>query len=154
MTLERPTKTDEAQISDDAEAQPTEARPLALPGSEQARTVAHQSPNRIPPERWERIDYLFHEALATEAFKRAEFLAAACSDDDSLRLEVESLISSHEETEDFIEAPPGDIAAEMLKANEAAFAPGEQIENYRIVRQLGAGGMGEVYLADDTRLNR
>lgn len=108
----------------------------------------------MTPERWQQIDELFHAALACEPSQRMQLLANACGGDESLRLEVETLISFHEDTQSFIETPAGDVAAEMLWTQESLYEPGQQIGNYKIVRQLGSGGMGVVFLADDIRLNR
>ena len=108
----------------------------------------------MTPERWLQIKELFHEALAYEPAQREEFLEAKCAGDMPLRTEVESLLSSLEEDESFIEAPVGDLAAELLGTHRPTYEPGHQIQNYRIERQIGSGGMGEVYLAEDTKLNR
>ena len=106
------------------------------------------------PERWQQIDQLFHSALEREPGARAAFLAQACTGDEALRLEVESLIGSHEQSDSFIEAPAADLAAGLLAGKESELTAGQAIGPYRIVSLLGKGGMGEVYLTQDVRLGR
>ncbi len=108
----------------------------------------------MQPERWQQIDQLFHLALAQEANGRARFLAEECVGDDSLRTEVEALIASHEQAQSFIENPASDLAAEILAKGEHGLIAGQALGPYKIVSTLGTGGMGEVYLAQDTRLRR
>ena len=108
----------------------------------------------MTPERWQQIDQLFHSALERAPQERALFITEACAGDEALKREVESLVKSHERAESFIEQPASDVAAELLAGGRVKLAIGEQIGHYTIMAQLGVGGMGEVYLAQDMRLGR
>ena len=104
------------------------------------------------PERWQKIDQLFHLALEQEPHRRTGFLEQECSGDESLRSEVEALISSHEEPSNFIETLVADVAAGLL--TDATLSPGTNVAHYNVISLLGKGGMGQVFLAEDTRLHR
>lgn len=101
-------------------------------------------------ERWKQIDEIFHAVLDREPSARAAFLAEACKGDDILRAEVEGLLASHEKKSCLFENP-ADLAAELLDTQDAYKG---KIAHYQILKRIGKGGMGEVYLAEDTRLNR
>src|SRR2546423_15492173 len=108
----------------------------------------------MTPEHWQQVKALFHSALALAAADRRFFLREACSGDEALRGEVESLIRAHEQTGSFIDSPAYQAAAETFGADRAQLKAGARIAQYEVISLLGAGGMGEVYLAQDTRLGR
>jgi len=107
----------------------------------------------MTPERWQQVKEVFHSALQHEPAQRSVFLSNACAGDESLRQEVESLISSHEKGGSFIDSPAYEAAAEAL-TNNPELKVGQIIGHYEVLSTLGKGGMGEVYLAQDTKLSR
>ncbi|HEV8612423.1 MAG TPA: protein kinase, partial [Gemmatimonadales bacterium] len=108
----------------------------------------------MKPERWQRIDELYHAALELEAARRAVFLEEACAGDEKLRREVESLLASHAQAESFMAAPALEVAAASLAEEVVESLVGRQLGCYQVLSLLGAGGMGEVYRARDTKLGR
>jgi eukaryotic-like serine/threonine-protein kinase len=109
----------------------------------------------LTPERWQEVERLYHAALERGEEERAAFLTGACGGDEELRREVESLLEHEAEAEHFIDSPALEAAAKLMaREPAAALDPGQTVNQYEIVSALGAGGMGEVYLAKDTRLQR
>ena len=108
----------------------------------------------MTPERYQRIGQLFDAALERAPEERAAFLKQAGEDDTELRLEVEKLLAHQVESNEFLSRPALDVAAALLAQNQTPSVIGRQLSHYQIRSRLGAGGMGEVYLARDTRLDR
>jgi Tol biopolymer transport system component/tRNA A-37 threonylcarbamoyl transferase component Bud32 len=108
----------------------------------------------LTPERWKQIDDLVQAALERAPEDRATFLERACRGDQDLRREVESLLVYDKGYSEFINALPDDVIAEMIAAEPGQSMTGRTLGHYQIVSLLGAGGMGEAYLAEDTLLDR
>src|SRR5215510_9533655 len=108
----------------------------------------------MTPERWRQIEKLYHAALERDDVGRGDFLDEACAGDNPLRWEVETLIAAYETAGNFMEAPPKDVMARMFDDERERSMIGRTLGHYQLRALLGAGGMGEVYLADDTQLGR
>src|SRR5687767_14847254 len=104
--------------------------------------------------KWQKVREIFDSALRRAPEDRQDFVKEACGDDKTLLLEVESLLVSLDSAEAFMEEPAVAGIADVIEANGKGLEEGDRLGHYEIVRQIGAGGMGEVYLAGDKRLNR
>ena len=105
-------------------------------------------------DRWQKVKKYFEAALKLAPEAREEFLAAVCAGDESLRAEIEELLAAYRD-DSFLETPAaGEVADFIAGPGGTRLETGARFSHYEIVRQIGAGGMGEVYLAEDTMLDR
>ncbi len=103
---------------------------------------------------WEKAKEIFGDALKLAPADRLRFLDGVCAGDDETRREVESLFASYDDAESFMENPAVGEVAEVIAAEKNKLESGKCFGHYEIISQLGAGGMGEVYLAADKKLDR
>ena len=108
----------------------------------------------MTPERWEKITEIYAAALELEESERSAYLKEACGSDEDLRREVESLIAADQKAGSFIAENAVKDSPSLLTIKNFPTLTGKILGHYRIISQIGTGGMGEVYLAKDTRLNR
>ena len=106
----------------------------------------------VNPERWQVIRRVFHDAVDLPAGERDDFISRAAAGDESLRIEVESLLASHDRAASFIESSGDQASTIALEPPTTDETIGRRVGAYKIVREIGRGGMGAVYLgarADD-----
>jgi eukaryotic-like serine/threonine-protein kinase len=108
----------------------------------------------ISQERWQQIKAVFISAQQCTPAERSALLDQVCGADESLREEVESLLANDQTTGNFLAVPAYELMAGELVDEKAGLVAGQEIGPYTILSALGAGGMGQVYLAQDSRLPR
>ena len=108
----------------------------------------------MTPERWRQIENICHEALELDSERRGEFLERVCADDEVLLDEVQSMLAAHDRAGDFLQQNALQLEAEALAMEKTRPLPVQSFSHYRILSRIGAGGMGEVWLARDNNLDR
>lgn len=108
----------------------------------------------VTPERHQKADHLYHAALEVEPDSRAAFLDDACAGDEELRRAAESMLRAHYKGDNDFEEPTLKLAAGAVAERQSLSLAGKNLSHYRVLSLIGAGGMGEVHLAEDMRLGR
>ncbi|MGH9843082.1 MAG: hypothetical protein ACREEM_30450 [Blastocatellia bacterium] len=106
------------------------------------------------PDRWQQVGQFYHAALELEPDARAAFLDEGCGNDGELRREIESLLRAHQQADGFIAGKVAGAVAEMAGQQQNPSLVGRSLGHYQVLSLIGVGGMGQVFLAEDTRLGR
>jgi eukaryotic-like serine/threonine-protein kinase len=108
----------------------------------------------MTPERWNEVERIYQAALDSDPAARSVFLDDACKNDPELRREVVALLEANKPDDRFLESTALEVAARAVAGDAPRMAPGQRLGSYELIAPLGAGGMGEVWRALDTTLNR
>ncbi len=111
---------------------------VAIPGNRQSG---------VTPERWKEVEAVFEQVLEVPVGERSAFIDRTCADDEELRREVKSLLESHGRAGTFLHDSDLFFCRESFAEDGSLLVPGQTIDRYRIIREIGRGGMGAVYLA-------